>query len=390
MASQTEFDFTPPPADMKARQHLAKLLNAGEAAQANLIRAINERIIEDKYVRANAVRFELNANGRVRYLCDGTSYTMHSNAFQQLCNVCSTRLHGWAVQATAEEDWGSELVCDVLNRYFQLKTFAKNDPPGNTYFLQRAVNGQVRGFLSRNYNTRLSSKVLLQAFVMSCLQMGARPFSVTITDLEYGISMFRPEVYEPIPGECIAVGAWWSKSDFGKGALKLSNVVMRVKDANVMTGESWFKRRHIGKRAQIDVGSVGRVVEDIALSDEAAEAACKAQALAIRDVVHRGLSDAAVDAVVEAVRLAMQDEHTWAKLDNRLRDVLTKSQRERVKDILDQEQPAVIDVPVHRDDAGNPRPSSYWAANMLAWFSENEVDPQKKADLQAAAGSFLF
>jgi hypothetical protein len=289
--------------------------------------------------------------------------------------------------AGSSELWEKELFHTIMCEHFNNGEFLdrKKSP---TKFLFRLVgdndHAKLCGFVSRSFNIFLPSYPLLEAFMHTCVSMGAQPIEASTSEVKFSLKCFLPHVFEPIPGEFVTVGQQWTNSDFGASRLTLSGCMSRAGAKSSFVFEKALSKTHLGP-----------VVEesDLELSDEAMLAMVKAQCLAIRDCVQQQLSPEAVNKILLAVRAAHEEKIPWDRLASQLGSLLRKKEVESVHALLtggssqeDLPQPSFMN-----DDSGNPVPvpTRWWTSNVLAWLSDNETDDERKTVLQRAAGSML-
>lgn len=289
--------------------------------------------------------------------------------------------------AGSTELWEKELFRRIMCDHFNNGQFLdrRKNP---TKFLLRLVGEddslKLCGFVSRNFNIFLPSYPLLEAFMHTCVQLGAQPIEASTSDVKFSLKCFLPYIFEPIPGEFVIIGSQWSNSDFGASRLTISGCMSRAGAKSSFVFEKSLSKTHLGP-----------VVEesDLELSDETMLSMIKAQCLAIRDCVQAQMAPEAVNKILLAVRAAHDDEIPWDRLAGQLGSILRKKEVENVHALLMGES-SIEDLPQPsylKDDAGNsvPVPTRWWTSNVLTWLSENEADDERKTVLQRAAGAML-
>ena len=284
------------------------------------------------------------------------------------------------------ELWEKELFHTIMCEHFNNGEFLHRKAP--TKFLFRLLGSdddlELRGFVSRRFNIFLPTEPLLEAFIHSCVQMGAHPIEASTSDVKFSLKCFLPYVFEPFPGTYVTVGTEWSNSDFGAGRLTLSGCMSQAGGRSSFVFEKGLSKTHLGPTVE---------ESDLELSDEAMLAMVKAQCLAIRDAVKAQLGPDAVNKILLAVKAAHEEQIPWERLQGMLGTILRKKEVQSVHSLLVGES-SLEDLPAPsymQDGDGKTTavPTRWWASNVMAWFSENETDIERKTKLQHAAGVLL-
>jgi len=133
---------------------------------------------------------------------------------------------------------------------------------------------------------------------------------------------------------------------------------------------------------------IGSVIEesDIDMSEETSKKEAETQALAIRDSVVGQLSVESVERLLGAVKEAHEAQIPWHQLRGQLSRFLSKKDVESLQELLKEEN---FDLPEIPKIDGEKVPTKWWASSALSWLANRTDDPEKKLDLQHAAGSYL-
>jgi hypothetical protein len=357
---------------------LQSRIDLGKKEQQVIIDQVIAMVIRDKLVAPSATKFEV-VNGQLTVVYPSEQCTIHRHALNQLAAKVelpmfyASKLHDGLQDASF---WRRELLAYNLRELYSKTAF--RDRTEQPRFLHRIVGTELRGFLSRRFNRHMASAPLLRSFLDTCKEMGAEPVEAVVTDVRFGMRCFLPYVFEPIPGEYIAIGVDWSNSDFGAGRLSVSICLWMVNNDRSAVLDQSISRVHIGSIID-DV--------DVEMSDGTYLKEAEAQAMAIADTVRSQLSVENVERIVEAVGDAREEDIPWYKLRGQMSRFLSKKEFEDLKSCLDAE---VIDLPsVGRDDQGRPLANAYWAMAALSKLASKTDDPDRKVVLQHAAGSLI-
>lgn len=363
---------------MKAR------IEQGIEQQDQLVERVANMVIKDRLVAPSATHFTAHTGEiRIAYANPkaGAVYRMedlsiHRHALTQLAQKVLLPLTYVNFLQTKSEQWKPELLAEILERSFANTKFS--DRSGAPKFLHRIVGGELRGFLSRRFNRHIASAPLLRAFIETCMAVGAMPFDSTASDIKVALKCLLPHVFEPVPGEFICIGVEWSNSDFGAGRMQVALSMWMPQ------GDRFTVLDHVVSRVHI-----GSIIEetDIDISEETAQKEAEAQCSAIKDSVLNQLSETSIDRLLKAVAMAHEEQIPWGQLKGQLARFLAKKDIETLQSLLDEE---VLDLPPVRVDVlGGKVPTKWWTTQALAWLANRTEDPEKKLELQHAAGSFL-
>ncbi len=354
-----------------------KRLQLGMSEQKKLIDAVSQMVIRDKLVPPVDVRINPDELGRLIIRYKGADpCTIHHHALGQLAAKVSVPMtYVNHLNAGAKCNWRKELLSEILTTSFHKTEFGEKSGPPR--FLHRIVNNELRGFLSRRFNRYLASAPLLRAFLTATEAVGAFPMEATATDVKLALKCYLPYVFEPVQGEYVCLGVQWANSDFGAARMQVALTMWMPKGDRFTVLDQALSRVHIGS-----------VIEDsdIELSEETATKEAEVQALAVRDSVAIQLSKESVEKVLKAVELAHTEDIPWHRIKGNLAKYIGKKEIEDLQSALKNE---ILDLPPVRRVGGELYGTKWWACNALSWLAGKESDPEKKLDLQHAAGSFL-
>jgi hypothetical protein len=120
--------------------------------------------------------------------------------------------------------------------------------------LLRVVGGQVKGWLSEDYNPIDQSEVIT-GFLAALQAVNAIPTGGFISDWRYSLDALYGEMFEALPGEYLVMGAQLRSSDYGAAAVTIALSFWRIICTNLAVGKALYRQVHIGKHAwQLDDG----------------------------------------------------------------------------------------------------------------------------------------
>ncbi len=352
----------------------------GRAHRDKLIHLITSTVIRDRLISPKGMTFVSQEAHKgyvgLQYSDEPDIITIHKHALRQLCQKVGLPATYVATLRTLYSalgnEWPADLLAYNLNELFHRIDFSTAKDP-QPRFLHRIVGTNMRGFLSRKYNRHMASAPLLESYLQSCDEVGAIPVEAVSTDVKYSLKCVMPEVFMPVENYPVALGVDWSNSDFGAGRLQVSLVVWLPH-----TNRSWILDNAVSR---VHIGSVLED-SDLEISDETARKEVAAQRSAVRDAVTSYLSAQSGQRVLNAISEASQEGIAWSALRPHLNRYLTRKEVDSVKSMLD-------DRPEDLPPLVNNHASALWAMTALGKIAERQDDPDRKLDLQRAAGSFL-
>ncbi len=394
MHTAEDYDAVDDEKSKAARERVLSAIRIGINEQRALIEYCVKNIPRDRYVAPSSMNFDtesgphINSQARanqsrlvVEYaMAAGATETkfIHKHALGQLCDYAGLpRVYAHKLDEGSTDTWKRQLLAHNFNQLFARQTFTNRLKKPAT-FLHRIVGDELRAVLTQSYNRHLLSATMLQPFLAAIEQVGVKPAKATITDMRVHLQCYLPYVFEPIPGEYIALGVSWSNSDFGQGKLKISHTIMRLNGEGSLVTEDAFSRMHLGS-----------VVEetDLTLDDNVARKELETVAAATQSAVNEVMKPTQVKRVLTAIAAAHAAKYRWDDLKNGLSKFLTKKDLATVEDLIKTE---IRELPPAGFDAnGQPLLSGWWASAVLAHLAEKTVDGTQSMQLKQAAGTFL-
>jgi len=171
-----------------------------------------------------------------------TPFTLHDHATGQLAekmNIPPNYLRGLA----RGDEWQKQLAATVLNEHASWTERQR--------ILVRSVGTEVRGILSDSYR-RLNSVEILTAFMEEADRQGAVVADARMTDTKIWAETILPMpiVIPTVKNGDVVVfmGARFSTSDYGDGAVDMRAFLLNGACLNGMVRESVMKQIHLGSR----------------------------------------------------------------------------------------------------------------------------------------------
>jgi hypothetical protein len=388
MFSEKDYGIKEDAQTKEQKRRLLSYISLGEREQRTLIEYCVRNIPRDRYVHPKFMSFGtegVNDTQRARLVVTykksaTTSETMlvHKHALGHLCDISGLDArYKSKLNVDSPDSWRRELLATNLKELFAKQRFV-NKLKKEAEFLHRIVGNELRAVLTQSFNRHLVSTVVLQPFLEVCKECGLQPAKAHITDMRVHLQTYLPYVFQPYPGEFIALGSCWGNSDFGEGKLKISHNILRLNGLGSFITEDAFSRIHIGS-----------VVEDtdMVLDDRVAVKELEAIAAASQSGVRQIMEPSSVQRTLEAIGQAAMEQIPWLEVKSKLNRVLNKDDVSTVEGFLTDH---IVDLPqvgLGRD--GNPLPSKWWAAAALAHLAEKETDGTKVMLMKALSGTFI-
>jgi hypothetical protein len=149
---------------------------------------------------------------------------------------------------------------------------------------------------------------------------GARPIDGFALQTKISVRCFLPMIFEPFPGEIVAVGAELTDSDYGDGFLTLNGILERMWRTNLATTTDVLKQVHLGKR----------LPQNIRLSDETYRLDSKAMSSLINDLASNVLGPGAVNEYLNFIRQANEQKIDAHAITGWIKKNLNKGEGEKV------------------------------------------------------------
>jgi len=372
----------------RAEEAAENRFELGEVEQNALLERVAGMVIRDRLVPPAQAEFQVCADAnedpelRIKYASGPELITIHKHALSQLAQKVELPIafaHSLNVH-DKERTWRSDLLAHNLNTLFHKTQWGLDKQGRPMRFLHRLVGTEIRGFLSRRFNRHLASAPLLRAFVESCKEVTARPIEAVSSDVRFSLKCYLPHVFEAYPGQYICVGAEWTNSDFGVGKHLVSQSI-------------WDPLRNTGAVLDDSISQVhlGSIIEDsdIEMSDDTAAKEVEAQAGAIHDAVKTMLSNQSIKRLLDAIRIANEQEVPWSKLKGQLSRFLYKKDIESIEAILNGSDDIIDLPPPGRTADGRAIPTKWWISSLVSTMAARTKDEDRKIELQHEAGKML-
>jgi hypothetical protein len=355
----------------------------GEEHRNSIIQKVLSTHIIDKLVSPESMRIVHDNHDFFVEYSNGYQARIHRHAMGQLAGTAGiprryvSALRDGVVSMPSRDR--HDLLCHVFNTHYTKGEYLDRSRKP-TKFLHRTVDGELRGFLSRNFNRRIGSVAMLRPFIEKCQEHYAAPVAVTVSPVKITLQCFLPDVFEPVPGEFVTFGVSYTNSDFGAGRLTVSSTIMRATSGSTSILSDEFSMVHLGALIS---------EEEITLSEATLKKEAETHIAAIKDMVSSVLSEGNISNILKMITYSTEKKITLSALKDKLKDLLGKGELDNIEDLLKNAESGIVDLPPVNSDGEDNNPSLWWAASALGWMASNETDPDKQGALHLAAGRLI-
>lgn len=342
--------------------------------QATMERLINEGRIAQDYIAPLGVNLRERGerpvitfagdNGLSMRMPNG-EFSLHANAVGQLAERMGVPSR-YLKQLACGSEWQIMLAATILNQH--------SDWTERSRVLVRIVGSQVRGVLSDSYR-RLNSEKILTAFIEEAAGQGA-----VISDAYMNDTKVWAETILPTPisiptknnGEVIIfMGARFSTSDYGDGAVDMRTFMLNGACLNGMVRESVMKQVHLG----------AKLPDNLALSDQTYALDTATTVSAVRDLT-RGLYSR--DNIMKKALEIQGASEVEVDLEKELKKLQGNGS------ILKAEQQAVEKLLMNNNpDDGVQGAATLWKLTQAITAHAREVSPERARELHEISGNLL-
>ncbi|GHT54452.1 hypothetical protein FACS189451_11780 [Bacteroidia bacterium] len=342
------------------RETMSRLVHEGQIAQDYVVPlGVMQRRMEETPVIRFGIGEELVMNMRHE------QFSLHDNAVGQLAEKMNIPSQYLRTLARGDE-WQKHLAATVLNEH--------SSQTERQRVLVRSVGTEVRGVLSDSYR-RLNSVQILTAFVEEAGKQGAVIADARMTDTKIWAETILPMPIT-IPtlknGDVVIfMGARFSTSDYGDGAVDMRAFLLNGVCLNGMVRESVMKQIHLG----------ARLPDNLQLSNKTYELDTQTTVSATRDLTKSLFSrDAIMQKAIEIQGASEID----VDLDSELKKLvkvgsLGKSDSESVQKILMRNNP----------EDGTQGNSTLWKLTQAITAHARELDDRRSRELHEISGQLM-
>jgi len=366
----------------KQRAKFEGWIEDGKKEAVNFFEHLHMNTPRDFIVSTDRLRFDLVDN-RIKVMTADNEWFLHRNALNQMAArtgglITQGMVNKWSEWSPDKDnEAGRNMLLHCLH-----EVFSKDE---SRHVLMRVVDtgengGEVRGFLSDRYR-RMNSGPLFESFVKEAQKVGAVPIksskkynSIYGLDTRSGLSMFVPEVFEPVENEVMIVGLELHNSDFGVGALTLRMVAIRIWCTNMALRCDSLRKVHLGTRLD----------ENLRFSEQTYQKDTETISSMLHDVTKELLSPSRINGEMEIIKQAAQEEVDPSDVFERMRKSGGFSKEEKEKIIGLYNTPDVELLP--------PGNNSWRVSNAISLFANKQEDDgnrERALELRQVAGSVL-
>ena len=343
--------------------------------QATMERLVNEGKIAQDYIAPLGVNLKINDHAPVitfngegdklaMNLPDG-QFSLHDNAIGQLADRLGVPQRYLRTLAGGEA-WGRQLAATVLNEHSGWTQRSR--------VLGRTVGQQVRGVLSDSYR-RLNSVEILTAFVQEAAGQGAVIADAYMSDTKVWAETILPQPLV-IPTRnngdvVIFMGARFSTSDYGDGAVDMRAFMLNGACLNGMVRESVMKQVHLGSK----------LPDNLQLSQQTYELDTRTTVSAVRDLTSGLFSRDSIERkaieIQGASEMAVDFEHELKRLTKD--GGLLKAEGKEVEKILMRNDP----------EDGVQGGATLWKLTQAITAHARELSPERSRELHELSGQLM-
>ena len=343
--------------------------------QATMERLVNEGKMSQDFIAPLGVNLRakqhdpvitFSANGHINMMMPDGEFTLHDNAVGQLADRLGVPSRYLRSLAGGNEQWQRDLATQILNEHSGWTQRCR--------VLVRAVGTEVRAVLSDSYR-RLDSVQILTAFVDEAANQGAVISDAYMNDTKVWAETILPHPIS-VPtannGEVIIfIGARFSTSDYGDGAVDMRTFMLNGACLNGMVRESVMKQVHLG----------GRLPDNLALSQRTYELDTKTTVSAVRDLT-RGLYDN--ETIMRKAYEIQGASEMVVDLDNEVKKLtksgdLLKTEGEEVKQLLMNNNP----------EDGVQGGATLWKLTQAITAHARKLTPERSRELHELSGKLM-
>ena len=332
-----------------------------------------QELLRDYIVPIGTEHNHFNQTSAVSFRDEGTvtltipqgAYSLHGHAIGQLAarmNIPSRYLREMA----AGEPWQRALAADMLNQH------SIHTPRARV--LLRTVGTEVRGVLSDSYR-RIDSQSSLIAFLQEAKRQGAVICDAYMSDTKVWAETILPTPLT-IPTTknghvVIFMGARFSTSDYGDGALDMRAFLLNGVCLNGMVRESVWKQIHLG----------AKLPGNLRLSDRTYELDTQATVSAVRDLARQLYSRKTIrKKAIEIQRASETDVDLTAELQRLVKNNrLLKNESEQVEQLLMQNRP----------EDGLQGEATLWKLTQALTAFARDTEPTRSREMQELSGELF-
>lgn len=343
--------------------------------QATMERLVNEGKIAQDYIAPLGVNLKINDHAPVitfngegdklaMNLPDG-QFSLHDNAIGQLADRLGVPQRYLRTLAGGQA-WGRQLAATVLNEHSGWTQRSR--------VLVRTVGQQVRGVLSDSYR-RLNSVEILTAFVQEAAGQGAVIADAYMSDTKVWAETILPQPLV-IPTRnngdvVIFMGARFSTSDYGDGAVDMRAFMLNGACLNGMVRESVMKQVHLGSK----------LPDNLQLSQQTYELDTRTTVSAVRDLTSGLFSRDSIERkaieIQGASEMAVDFEHELKRLTKD--GGLLKAEGKEVEKILMRNDP----------EDGVQGGATLWKLTQAITAHARELSPERSRELHEISGALM-
>lgn len=284
-----------------ARRKISAQFKRGELAGVSTISKVLKEVPEDYVVPHSNMWFTANGNDLLLTFPAPSpegkrTVTLHSNAVGQIAKPIDAKKDMKLPMPVKMTHYASKYP-EILPEWAEiLTTLYRRTRGADRRSLVRVVDGQARSLLSSRYR-RLNSGRLVEAFMQATKKHGAGIIDGKALDMFFCLRAMQSTIYEPLKGEVMAFGVELRHGDHGSSKLWIRGWAQRLRCTNLMMADTCFSEVHLG----------APLPEHVEFSDKTMELDTETRASAIEDVVGSVLNPEYINAKMERIKAAAEE-----------------------------------------------------------------------------------
>lgn len=292
-------------------------------------------------------------------------FSLHSNAVGQLADKMGVPAK-YLRELSEGAPWQKTLAANILNEHSGWCVRSR--------VLVRTVGTQVRGVLSDSYR-RLNSEKIMTSFLSEAVAQGAVPCDALMTDTKVWVETILPEpicIPTRLNGEVIIyMGARFSTSDYGDGAVDMRAFLLNGVCLNGMVRESIVKQVHLG----------AKLPDNLKLSERTYELDTKTTMSAVKDFTRNLYSKENIMQKAVEIQAASEVEVDFNQELKRLvkSNKLLKNEEESVQKLLMNNNP----------EDGLQGAPTLWKLTQAITAHARELDPRRRREMHELSGELM-
>ncbi len=196
------------------------------------------KLRQDILAKSDKIAFSFGDENKLKLYVAGRKLSLTDWSLGQMLNKASLPANYYASMLKANQN---QLA--LTNLRVMIHTLQDS-------ILIREVGDTAKGILSAQYK-RMDASPMFETFIEAMLKNGYFPYKAFNTDSQYQVRFLSPDIIR-IGSDEILIGFSISTSDYGARSFAIEVFVIRLICQNGLIGMDIMRRKHIGRRAELD------------------------------------------------------------------------------------------------------------------------------------------